>query len=89
LEKSLKVLFTTRDVTLVRRYVQKQLIKMLEGRCSPQDCVYAKEYRGMAGYKPRACVPSLELARYGREIVFLVFILVADINYLHDGVVSY
>ena len=57
-------MFETRDVSLVKRYVQRQLRKVMEGRVSLQDLTFAKEYRGMASYKPGACVPALELARY-------------------------
>lgn len=35
----------------------------MEGKVSMQDCVFAKEYRGMKGYKPGACVPGLEIAK--------------------------
>jgi len=35
----------------------------MEGSVSLQDFIFAKEYRGMAGYKPGACVPALEIAR--------------------------
>jgi DNA polymerase zeta len=35
----------------------------MEGSVSLQDFVFAKEYRGMPGYKPGACVPALEIAK--------------------------
>ena len=59
----MKLLFNTRDLSQVKQYVQKQCKKLLEGRASVQDCIFAKEYRGMAGYKPGATVPALELAK--------------------------
>jgi hypothetical protein len=31
----------------------------MEGKISMMDLIFAKEYRGMPGYKPGACVPSL------------------------------
>ncbi len=31
-------------------------------------CIFAKEYRDMAGYKPGATFPALEIAKY---VVFL------------------
>ena len=64
LERSLKILFNTRDVSRVKSYVQSQCIKLLEGNASVQDCIFAKEYRGSAGYRPNACVPALEIAKY-------------------------
>ncbi|KAK7493090.1 hypothetical protein BaRGS_00015611 [Batillaria attramentaria] len=63
LEKCIKMLFTMRDVSLVRAYLQRQFTKMLSGRVGLQDYIFAKEYRGMMGYKPGACVPALEIAK--------------------------
>ena len=64
LEKSIKILFTTRDISAVKCYVQHQCQKLMEGNVSIQDCVFAKEYRGMSGYRPGACVPALQIAKY-------------------------
>lgn len=47
----------------VKQYVIRQLDKILSGRVSIQDLTFAKEFRGMKGYKAAACVPSLELTR--------------------------
>lgn len=63
LEKCLKILFETRDVSLVRKYAERQFTKLLSGRFSLQDLIFAKEYRGADKYRPGACVPALELAR--------------------------
>ncbi|XP_016072971.1 PREDICTED: DNA polymerase zeta catalytic subunit isoform X1 [Miniopterus natalensis] len=63
LERSLKLLFETRDISLIKQYVQRQCMKLLEGKASIQDFVFAKEYRGSFSYKPGACVPALELTR--------------------------
>lgn len=63
LEKSLRTLFETRDLSLVKKYVQRQCSKLMEERASIQDFTFAKEYRGMKSYKPGACVPALELTR--------------------------
>ena len=63
LEKCLKILFDTRDVSLIRKYVVRQFGKILSGRVSIQDLTFAKEYRGSSGYKPGACVPALELTK--------------------------
>lgn len=64
LEKSIKILFTTHDVSLVKQYVQRQFVKMMEGHASLQDFIFAKEFRGLMGYQPGACVPALEIARW-------------------------
>ncbi|XP_063402916.1 DNA polymerase zeta catalytic subunit-like [Mytilus trossulus] len=63
LERSIKVLFTTRDVSQVKQYVQNQCCKIMEEKVSMLDLVFAKEFRGMSGYKPGACVPALEISR--------------------------
>ncbi|CAG9858268.1 unnamed protein product [Phyllotreta striolata] len=63
LEKCLRILFETKDVSLVKKYVMKQFSKIIAGRVSIQDLTFAKEYRGASGYKPGACVPALELTK--------------------------
>jgi DNA polymerase zeta len=63
LEKSLRLIFETKDVSLVKSYVCRQFTKLLQGRLNIQDLIFAREYRGMSGYRPGACVPALELAR--------------------------
>ncbi|XP_013886129.1 DNA polymerase zeta catalytic subunit [Austrofundulus limnaeus] len=63
LERSVRLLFDTRDVSQVKRFVQQQCMKVLDGRVSLQDLTFAKEYRGRGSYRPGACVPVLELTR--------------------------
>uniref|UniRef100_A0A1A7XY61 DNA polymerase zeta catalytic subunit n=2 Tax=Iconisemion striatum TaxID=60296 RepID=A0A1A7XY61_9TELE len=63
LERSIKLLFETRDVSQVKQFVQRQCVKVLDGRASMQDLTFAKEYRGSSSYRPGACVPALELTR--------------------------
>ncbi|RUS90759.1 hypothetical protein EGW08_001470, partial [Elysia chlorotica] len=63
LERSIKVMFSTHDLSRVRAYVTRQLHKLLEGKVSVLDLIFAKEFRGSFGYKPGACVPALEIAR--------------------------
>ncbi|KAB7506189.1 DNA polymerase zeta catalytic subunit [Armadillidium nasatum] len=64
LEKSLKILFNSSDVSLVKSFVQRQMTKIMQGKVNIQDLTFAKEYRGMKGYRPSACVPALELTRF-------------------------
>ena len=64
LEKSLRILFETKNVSLVKRYVQSQMCKIASGRISLQELTFAREFRGLHGYRPGACVPALELTRY-------------------------
>ncbi|XP_033118831.1 DNA polymerase zeta catalytic subunit-like isoform X2 [Anneissia japonica] len=63
LERSIKLLFNTHDISEVKSYVKRQCNKVLEGRISLQDFIFAKEYRGKSSYRPGACVPALELAK--------------------------
>ncbi|XP_059369223.1 DNA polymerase zeta catalytic subunit isoform X3 [Carassius carassius] len=63
LERSLKLLFESRDISHVKQYVQRQCVKVLEAKASMQDLIFAKEYRGSGSYRPGACVPALELTR--------------------------
>lgn len=63
LEKALKILFDTKDISLVKQYVTRQFDKIFQQRVSIQDLTFAKEFRGIRGYKASACVPALELTR--------------------------
>ncbi|XP_026835278.1 DNA polymerase zeta catalytic subunit isoform X1 [Drosophila erecta] len=63
LEKVLRILFETQDVSKIKAYVCRQFTKLLSGRANLQDLIFAKEFRGLNGYKPTACVPALELTR--------------------------
>ncbi|XP_026522470.1 DNA polymerase zeta catalytic subunit [Notechis scutatus] len=63
LERSIKLLFETRDISHIKQYVQNQCMKLLEGKASMQDFIFAKEYRGSSAYRPGACVPALEITR--------------------------
>ena len=59
----MRLVFETKNVSLVKSYVCRQFTKLLQGRINMQDLIFAREYRGMSGYRPGACVPALELAR--------------------------
>lgn len=63
LEKTLRILFESKDMSLVKQYVSRQFTKLLSGRANIQDLIFAKEFRGSNGYRPGAMVPALELAR--------------------------
>ena len=43
--------------------VQAQFRKILAGTAPLRDLTFAKEFRGLGGYRPGAAVPSLELTR--------------------------
>jgi DNA polymerase zeta len=62
LQHSLKILFQTRNVTRVRRYVQDECTKMINNHVNLLECVFAKEYRGKNKYHAAAPVPALRIA---------------------------
>ncbi|CAI5468005.1 unnamed protein product, partial [Closterium sp. Yama58-4] len=58
LEKSLKILFSTNDLSRVRSYLVRQWQRMLQGRVSLQDFIFAQEVRlGTYSTNPRALLP--------------------------------
>jgi DNA polymerase zeta len=63
LEKTIRILFETKDVSAVKEYICRQFTKILTEKVNIKDLIFAKEFRGINGYKFGACVPSLELAR--------------------------
>ena len=63
MEKSIRLLFEKKDVSLIKSYVQRQFAKIMEEKVTLQDFIFAKEYHGINRYKPGACVPSLTLTR--------------------------
>lgn len=56
-EKALKILFRTADLSLVKRYFQKQCTKILHGAVSIQDFCFAKEVR-LGTYSERGLLPA-------------------------------
>ncbi|XP_059486071.1 DNA polymerase zeta catalytic subunit isoform X2 [Neocloeon triangulifer] len=63
LKQCLHILFTTKDLSQVKSHAINYFQRVLLGTVSMQDFIFAKEFRGFAGYRPGACVPALELAR--------------------------
>jgi DNA polymerase zeta len=47
-ERAMRTLFETSDLSAVRAYLQRQWTKILAGRVSLQDFVFAKEASGCA-----------------------------------------
>ncbi|UJR30679.1 hypothetical protein I4U23_018202 [Adineta vaga] len=62
LQHSLKLLFQSKDITRVRRYVQSECEKILTNRLNLSDFIFAKEYGGRKRYHPSAPVPALRIA---------------------------
>ena len=63
LGKLLRLLFETKDLSVVKTYLLRQCSKLISGKVSLQDYKLAREYRGRGRYRPGACVPALELAK--------------------------
>ncbi|ETS63148.1 hypothetical protein PaG_02928 [Moesziomyces aphidis] len=56
LEACIRLLFRTRDLSRVKSYLQRQWRKILEGRVSPQDFIFAKEVR-LGSYSEKVAPP--------------------------------
>ncbi|KAJ9477968.1 DNA polymerase zeta catalytic subunit [Pseudozyma hubeiensis] len=56
LEACIRILFRSRDLSLVKSYLQRQWRKILEGRVSPQDFIFAKEVR-LGSYSDKVAPP--------------------------------
>ena len=63
LEHSLKLFFRTNEMDQVRKYVLEQCTKLLTENVSIQDLTFAREFRGIYGYKPGITTPSLHIAK--------------------------
>ena len=63
LEKTIRILFETKNLSEVKQYVLNQFRKLQSGSVNIQDLTFAKEFRGLRGYRPTACVPALELTK--------------------------
>ena len=68
LEKSLRLLFTTADLSAVKRYVLRQCDKLETGRASLIDCVFASEVK-LGMYKSdESAPPGAQVARYREQV---------------------
>ena len=47
----------------IQQYVLNQFRKLQAVSVCIHDLTFAKEFRGLQGYRPTACVPALELTR--------------------------
>ena len=68
LEKTIRILFETKNLSEVKQYVLNQFRKLQAGSVCIRDLTFAKEFRGLRGYRPTACVPALELTRQGMRL---------------------
>ncbi|KAL1796931.1 hypothetical protein ACET3X_005471 [Alternaria dauci] len=67
-EKALKLLFRTADLSQVKRYFQEQCAKIMEGRVSIQDFLFAKEVK-LGTYSDRGPPPPGALIATKRMLV--------------------
>lgn len=56
-EQSIKILFKTSDISLVKKYVQSQFTKLYEGKVSIRDFCFAKGVK-LGSYKSDATAPA-------------------------------
>ncbi|KAI9144807.1 hypothetical protein BKA69DRAFT_1054554 [Paraphysoderma sedebokerense] len=56
MERCLKLLFTTQDLSQIKEYVQRQFTKVIEGRVSLQDFIIAKSVK-LGTYSNRGTLP--------------------------------
>lgn len=69
LEKSLRLLFESNDMSVVKNYLCRQFSKMDAGSLGlVQDFIFAKEYRGKEFYSAFSKVPANELVKRSLEI---------------------
>ena len=84
LEACIRILFRTRDLSAVKTYCQRQFSKILSGRVSAQDFIFAKEVR-LGSYSdkvappPGAAVASRRMLadartepQYGERVPYLI-----------------
>lgn len=73
----MKLLFDRKAIDVIKQYVQRQFSKLISNRLSIQELTFAREYRGLKNYKPAACVPALQLAKYNvSSDAFVVAIII-------------
>ncbi|ORY74589.1 hypothetical protein BCR37DRAFT_384406 [Protomyces lactucae-debilis] len=83
-EKALRILFTTGDISQVKRYFQEECWKIMTGKCSLHDFCFAKEvklghYSTKGVPPPGAVISARSIARdprsepqYGERVPYLV-----------------
>ena len=62
LERCCKILFEFKDVEKVRDYVQKQVIKLVNGKVNLKEFIIAKEYRGREYYDNARSIAACQVA---------------------------
>lgn len=60
LEKSIRIMFETQDISLVKQYSQRQWTKIMKGRVNIQDFIFAKEVK-LGTYSAKGPLPPAAL----------------------------
>lgn len=66
LERALRILYETNDVSRVRRYAQRQWRRMIAGKTSLNDFIFRQEVR-LGSYKPGHLPPAAIVATRAME----------------------
>lgn len=62
LERCCKILFEFKDVQKVKDYVQKQIVKLVNGKINLKEFIIAKEYRGREYYDNARSIAACQVA---------------------------
>ena len=62
LERCLKILFEFRDVEKVKNYIQRQCVRIVQGKVNIREFIIAKEYRGRETYQNVKSVAACQIA---------------------------
>ena len=73
MERSLKILFEKKSIDDIRPYLERIFYRVIhENGENLHQYIFAKQYRGVLGYRPRTYIPSMEISnqiaeRYGEH----------------------
>lgn len=63
MEKSLRILFETKSINEIKPYLESVFYKVInENGENLHEYIFAKEYRGILGYRPKTYIPSMEIS---------------------------
>jgi hypothetical protein len=63
MERCLKILFESKSILEIKPYLERIFYKVInENGENLHLYVFAKEYRGVLGYRPKTYIPSMEIS---------------------------
>lgn len=63
MERSLKILFEKRSIEEIKPYLERIFYRVIhENGENLHQYIFAKQYRGVLGYRPRTYIPSMEIS---------------------------